>query len=138
MISIPLRRPLALGLLAIAFAACAGCPPPNPQPPGPGDGGPGDAADDSMPSPPAPVPPAPPAPVDAAPGPSPQSDCARACANLVRLGCPEGSTQGAGCTATCTKAQAEQLTDFKPACLAAAADVTALRACHAPVKCTGK
>lgn len=51
---------------------------------------------------------------------------AAACANLAKLGCPEG---GASCVATIQHASSVGVTDLKPACLAAAMSQAAARAC---------
>ena len=50
-----------------------------------------------------------------------------ACANLARLGCPEG--KAAACVATMGHAQAANITPVNPACLAAASSPAAARAC---------
>lgn len=63
-----------------------------------------------------PVPPAPPPEI-----------YATACANLAKLGCPEGVDEA--CAATMQKAQEARLVDLKPACLAGAASVEAARSC---------
>jgi hypothetical protein len=49
-----------------------------------------------------------------------------ACANLAKLGCPEGGTS---CVATIQHASSAGVTDLKPACLAAATSQDAARAC---------
>ncbi len=58
---------------------------------------------------------------------APVSACASACANLGRLGCPEG-LEG-NCTTVCERAQATKLTDLKPECLAGAGTPGEARAC---------
>lgn len=64
--------------------------------------------------------------VDAAP-----SACASACANLRRLGCPEGETADGGksCVDLCDQLQASGKFDMKPACVAAAQTREELAAC---------
>jgi hypothetical protein len=57
----------------------------------------------------------------------PSGDCQTACANLDRLGCPEGKDPL--CASTCVKVQSQGLTDVHPECLAAAASPEAARAC---------
>lgn len=61
---------------------------------------------------------------------------ARACANLVRLGCPEGCdgrrcADGGGntCATTLARADAAHLTVLNPKCVTAAQTVDALRQC---------
>lgn len=58
------------------------------------------------------------------------TDCAAACANLVRLGCPEGHPSGGRtCLEVCNHTQSTHLTDLHTACLAAAKSVTEVKAC---------
>lgn len=67
------------------------------------------------------------------------TSCAPACANLTKLGCPEGNPPagvGAACITTCQKAQAGGF-DMKPACLAAATSVAAVQACGSVACKTG-
>lgn len=54
-----------------------------------------------------------------------------ACANLLRLGCPEGSPSAKGdpCVVVIQRSRAELLLDFKPKCLAEAGNVSAVREC---------
>jgi hypothetical protein len=103
-------RRLSIALLLLA-AACARPLPPAPVPP--------DAADAARAS-------------DAMP-PDP-TGCTAACANLQRLGCPEGIA--ANCVATCQHGL--QITNMNTACLAAAGSPDAARACGSlgPSGCT--
>ena len=56
--------------------------------------------------------------------------CTGACANLVALGCAEGSPDGGvSCVATCQHAQATKVTDLKPSCLLSAKSKADARAC---------
>lgn len=56
--------------------------------------------------------------------------CTQACANLVAIGRPEGSSDGgASCVATCQHTQATKVTDLKPSCLAGAKSKADARAC---------
>lgn len=60
----------------------------------------------------------------------PPTRCVAACANLRRLGCPEGEERDAGgCGAVCGHAAASRSFDLKPDCLAKAATVDEARAC---------
>jgi len=72
----------------------------------------------------------PPPPQEAAPAPDP-TGCAAACANIAKLGCPEGNTS---CVSACAHTQDSGVTDLKPACLAAAKTVADLQKCGT-VKC---
>lgn len=59
--------------------------------------------------------------------------CASACANLRRLHCPEGATRPGedSCYVVCRRAESTRgRIDFKPRCVAAARDRTALAACE--------
>lgn len=103
--------------LVVAFTVGVGClnppapgPPPPPSPPNPTD--PSDDEDpDALLDAGAPV-------------------CLTACVRLRRLGCPEGSPRGGdGCVGTCLNSIAKQTVDLKPACIASAKTVTAIRAC---------
>ena len=60
------------------------------------------------------------------PGPA-NAGCSEACANLVVLGCAEGSDPS--CAATCQEAQDSGKIDLRPACLAAAKSVGEVLAC---------
>ena len=58
------------------------------------------------------------------------TDCAAACANLVKLGCPEGHPKaGKSCLDVCNHTQSTHLTDLHTACLAAAKSVPEVKAC---------
>jgi hypothetical protein len=47
------------------------------------------------------------------------SDCERACANLQRLGCPEGNPGGGdSCMAQCQDIEASGIATVRPACQA--------------------
>jgi hypothetical protein len=61
------------------------------------------------------------------PSPPPGDECQAACANLLKLACPEG--QDSSCVEVCQQAQATRLTDLKPTCLARAKDRVAVRLC---------
>jgi len=61
------------------------------------------------------------------PPPRPGDECQDACANLLRLACPEG--QDSSCVEVCQQAQITRLTDLKPVCLAGAKDRVAVRSC---------
>lgn len=92
-------------VLAVGFLLLAGCPPASPLvAPAP------DAQDGAPPL---------------ALGPVGAAACAPACANLARLGCPEG--QNATCEATCQHMQT--IADMAPGCLADAGSVDAALAC---------
>lgn len=62
--------------------------------------------------------------------------CARACLRLKALGCPEGSRPDGGetCYRTCERLELGGHFTLRPSCIAAAADVGAVRACGA-VRC---
>jgi hypothetical protein len=62
----------------------------------------------------------------ATPSPS-QAGCTEACANLVVLGCSEGTDPT--CATTCQEAQDSGKLDLRPACLAAAKSVGEVLAC---------
>ena len=57
--------------------------------------------------------------------------CAKACANLRRLDCPEGDAPDGGrsCESVCEQARASHRIDLKPLCLASAKTREAARAC---------
>lgn len=77
---------------------------------------------------PQPLPPVPPVPApDAAP-----SIYQASCANLAKLGCPEGLA--ANCAAVFEQAQTARMADLKPACLTAATTQAAARGCGS-VRC---
>lgn len=56
--------------------------------------------------------------------------CAAACANLHRLGCPEGAPT---CEAVCAHVESEALTDLYLGCLAGATNKAEARACNSVV-----
>jgi hypothetical protein len=62
------------------------------------------------------------------------STCARACSNLSRLGCPESRKPAGGRTCVQTCKAIEGVSSYSPACVAASADVAAVRKCPA-VRC---
>lgn len=62
------------------------------------------------------------------------SECSRACANLVILGCPESWPAGRSCGSTCEVASAHGF-DMRPRCLAEADSANAVRACCSGVRC---
>lgn len=103
---------IAAAIVALACLAPA-CPPP-PVPPAP------DVAD-AAPTPPKDAAPAPPS--DS----GPPDDCARACAKLFALGCPEG--RDANCAASCRHAQSTHLTELAPSCVASSSTPAGVRAC---------
>lgn len=74
--------------------------------------------------------------VDSAPVASDQ--CAQACANLRKLGCPEGSSVDGGdsCERVCGVTYVGVF-NIKPACVASASSVAGVRACGT-VRCSGK
>lgn len=118
-------------LLGALFATLlAGCPVTPPEPPHVevGDGGS--------------YPPGPMDPVDAE-DPPPESAnypvCARACANLKRLGCPEAERPDGGrtCYAVCADAEKSGKFPLKPICIATAKDVVDVKSCKT-VRCLGK
>lgn len=58
--------------------------------------------------------------------------CLEACLNLKRHGCPEGTSRPGedSCYIVCRRSEATNgRVNFKPACVAAAKDVTEIRAC---------
>ena len=56
--------------------------------------------------------------------------CPAACANLIKLGCPEGlEDAGQGCTSVCEHTQSSKLFNMKASCLAAAKTKTEVKAC---------
>lgn len=57
--------------------------------------------------------------------------CGNACAQLAQLGCPEANPNpgGESCYTICAKAETSRKFTLKPACLAAAKTVPAVRAC---------
>lgn len=118
--------------LAIFFAySTLGCPP-TPSPVTPTN----DASDAALPILTDATGPLAPDDADAA---GSKSACARACVKLASLGCPEAQTPegGLSCSLVCSNADANGHFDLKPACIAAAKDVAAVRKCGS-VRCLGK
>jgi hypothetical protein len=128
------RLVIALMMLVLFLVAC-----PQPVTPGPdaSDSGGQPTADASMPQ----LEDSAVAIVDATPPPPPVDAglgsvaCLEACANLRRLGCPEGSEDaGAGCSSICNHTVATNAFTLNPICIASAKDVAGVRACGT-VKC---
>ncbi len=122
-----MRRPLFA--LTFVIGALVACRPsrtePPPYTPMPLD--PGAIADAGLPEPP-----------DLSDGGFAAPACANACANLLRLNCGEGRVRPGedSCYLVCKRAEStEGRVDFKPACIASAPDVNALRACKT-YRCT--
>jgi hypothetical protein len=68
--------------------------------------------------------------------PEPPADCAEACANLERLGCPEGRpASGANCVDVCDHAESTGVFSMRMACVASARSVGEVRACGT-VRCS--
>jgi hypothetical protein len=65
--------------------------------------------------------------------------CAKACATLKRLGCPEAARPDGGrtCYAVCAEAEKGGHFSLRPSCVAPAVSVEELRACKT-VRCGGK
>jgi hypothetical protein len=110
MLKIP-NRLMGISLLVVAIHALGGCPSPTPVVPTV------DATDASQGE-------------DAALD-SAGTQCARACANLKKLGCPEADmvTNGDSCVDLCQKAQNTGKFDMKPACVLDAGTKDALLKC---------
>lgn len=125
-----LRALPVLAFLALAFfglAELTACPPPadpphaeatDGYPPGPSD--PADAEDP---------------PIETATFPI----CAKACAALKRLGCPEAERPDGGstCYALCAKAEASGKFGLRPSCVAASKTQADTRACGT-IRCQSK
>ena len=64
--------------------------------------------------------------------------CAKACASLKRLGCPEAERPDGGstCYAICAKAETSGKFGLRPSCVAGAKSIVELRGC-ASVRCLG-
>ena len=58
---------------------------------------------------------------------SASSTCAKACSNLVKLGCPEGKDEN--CVVVCDHVSQTHLVKFDAKCLSTAKDVKAAKAC---------
>lgn len=135
---------MILSLGSLLAYACVGCPP-HPLPVAP-DGSQDASGDVQAPEPPADA-------VDASTGlqdaatdalddPDGNVDaaryasCAKACANLGKLGCPEAATVDGGdsCYAVCAHAVTSHKFDFKAACLTAAKSAAEAKACGS-VRC---
>jgi hypothetical protein len=122
---------LAVGAVMLAgLLALVGCPPPfapDLQHADAADGsypqGVGDPADADDPA------------IEAAAYPT----CARACAALKRLGCPEAERPDGGgtCYAVCAQAEASGKFGLRPSCVAASKSLVDVRACGS-VRCQGK
>lgn len=102
------NRMMGICLLTVAIHALGGCPAPSPVVPQVS----ADAGEDAV--------------LDSA-----GTQCARACANLKSLGCPESETPTGGdsCVDLCQKAQKSGKFDMKPQCVLDAGSVEQLRAC---------
>ena len=119
----PFHILLAVGT-ALGMASLPGCPHRSPlTPPNDADAGWGEDIDPSQ---------DPDALVDAG-----REIGVAACTRLAKLGCPEAERVAGrdSCVVVFRKAQAEQLTDLKPACVAASKTVDAVRACGT-VRCS--
>lgn len=106
-----------LFLTSATFALLTACPKPEPVTPIPADVFESGLPSDSE---------------DPPPGRALFPECARACATLVKLGCPEGTRPDGGktCYAVCADSQRNPgMSPLQPSCVGNAVDVSGVRAC---------